>query len=171
MIDKVIFETKWMKLRQTEKGFIYSERKNKNSIAVLCYNKAGKILIRHQPLVVDGGDTTLYPCPITGSFDVEDENPIDVVLRELQEEAGYALDIESGRLESLGSYIVGTQTNERCFIYIADVSGLTPTIPVGDGGYHESISRNEWVPTDNMIEYEYSAFAHFIKRFYTLEQR
>ena len=73
--NKVIFESKWVKVRETEKGFQYLERKGKNSIAVICEDDDCRWLIRYQPLCINGSDDELFPCPITGSLDVDGEDP------------------------------------------------------------------------------------------------
>ncbi len=44
-------------------------------------------------------------------------------VREVKEEAGYTVD-----LLPLGRYISGTQTNEICYLFYADVTGLEPEI-------------------------------------------
>jgi hypothetical protein len=142
---EVIFKNDWVQLIKSQDGFFYLQRCGKNSIAVLLYNHKGEVLVRYQPMcaVEKLGPSTerLAPCPITGSLD-DNEVPIKAAIREAKEEAGYGIE---DMIEEVGSYIVSTQCNEICYCYIADVEGITPDEPKGDGGYHESISYNKWV--------------------------
>lgn len=123
--------------------FYFARRRGKNSIAVLLKHQ-DRYLIRYQPLVhIDDGDSKrLFACPITGSLD-EGESPEQGAVREIKEEAGY--NVNESSLKDLGSYIVGTQTDEVVYLFFADVSGLTPDAPMGDGTFHESISHNSWM--------------------------
>jgi hypothetical protein len=167
--NELAFDSKWMKVRRTEKGFFYSERLGRDSIAVLCYrhtDNGTEALIRYQPLCINGSDTELMPCPITGSMDHDGEDPIDVAIREVHEEAGYVVDYPL--VGTCGSYIVGTQTNERVFLFTVCLNDLEPVEIKGDGGFHESISHNKWEPLENIMEYEYAAFAQFLKVFFVL---
>ena len=163
--NKTIFETKWVKVRQTEKGFQYLERRGKDSVAVLCtrYDENGDVeyLVRYQPLCVNGDDRELFECPITGSMDHDGEEPVDVAIREVFEEAGYV--VTKDNMTSIGSYIVGTQTNEVVHCFFAWVGDDKPVKPEGDGGFHESISYNQWRGFDDLRKYQYGAFGFFLK--------
>jgi 8-oxo-dGTP diphosphatase len=160
-LDKIIFQEKWIAVKQTPRGFQYLERKGKDSIAVFLLRQSGshlepyEILIRQQPLCVDNSEINgllrLFPCPITGAID-EGESPEDCANREVYEEAGYEVQVLP-----LGNYMVGTQTNEVCYLYYADVTDQEPGEPPQDGSYHESISRNEWHPFEYLKTCDYSA--------------
>lgn len=130
--------------------FYFARRKGKDSIAVLLYDfDKDSFLIRMQPLVhLDDGDSKkLFPCPITGSLD-DGENPMAAALREVKEEAGYSL--APSALRYMGSYIVGTQTDEVVHLYFADVTGMPTEAAAQDGTFHESISKNIWLSTDQV---------------------
>ena len=155
--DVVVFDSKWVKVKQSEKGFLFLERKNVNSIAVLLLRDPGEavqyeMLVRYQPLCTDH---KLHACPITGGFDSMDQLPVDLAIQEVLEEAGYTVGYND--VYEFGSYIVGTQTNEVCHLFLCDVTGKTPAEPEGDGSYHESISKNVWEPVTNLYACEYSA--------------
>lgn len=159
--ETVVYDSEWVKVKQTDKGFFYLERKNRNSIAVLLLRDVGddkpyEMLVRYQPLCVDH---ELHACPITGGFDYPNQLPIDLARKEIEEESGY--EVGTGRMHNIGSYIVGTQTNELCYMYLCDVTGLEPSAPLNDGTYHESISHNKWEPITNLYVYEYSAMRIF----------
>lgn len=70
----------------------------------------------------------------------------------MYEESGFSVDVVS-----LGKYIVGTQTNEICYMYYADVSNIEQEIAQQDGSYFESISKNEWYPLEYLNQCEYAA--------------
>ena len=142
---KIIYKNDWVKLKESEDKFYYLERRGKNSVAILLYNNEGKVLVRFQPMCAvekDGPSTNrIAPCPITGSID-EGESYLETAIREAEEESGYKI---NDCIKSTGSYIVSTQCNEICYTFIANVTRILPEKPKGDGGYHESISYNEWV--------------------------
>ena len=159
--DRIIFQEKWIAVRETPRGFQYLERKGRDSVAVFLLRKSGKnlaqyeVLIRQQPLCVDNteinGMLKLFACPITGAID-EGESPEECANREVYEEAGYEVQVIL-----LGEYIVGTQTNEVCYLYYADVTDIEPGEARQDGSYHESISRNQWQPFEYLKICDYSA--------------
>ncbi len=159
--EKIIFSTPWISVKKTAAGFYYLERKGRDSVAVFLVRKSSanrgefEVLIRWQPLCIDIPDINeehrLYPCPITGAID-EGESPEGAAVREVLEEAGFSV-----QLQPLGRYIVGTQTNEICYLYWADVTGTEPEIAQQDGSYFESISKNEWHPLDYLSQCEYAA--------------
>ena len=159
--EKIIFSTNWISVKETNKGFYYLERKGRDSVAIFLVRKSDintkeyEVLIRQQPLCIDNteinGELRLYPCPITGGID-KGESPESAAIREVYEEAGFSVQVVP-----LGKYIVGTQTNEICYMYYADVSNIEPDIAQQDGSYFESISKNEWHPLDYLNQCDYSA--------------
>ncbi|WP_199338031.1 NUDIX hydrolase [Nostoc sp. FACHB-280] len=159
--DKSIFCNEWLEVKQTPKGFYYLQRKGQNSVAVFLLKKKGhnsneyEVLIRQQPLCIDNievdGSLKLFPCPVTGALD-EGESPEIAAIREVYEETGFSVQVLP-----LGKYIVGTQTNEICYMYYADVTDLAPDTAPQDGSYHESISKNEWHSFEYLNRCEYSA--------------
>jgi 8-oxo-dGTP diphosphatase len=159
--EKILFQSKWVSLKETQKGFQYLERKGINSVAVFLLRRIPKsesipfeVLIRFQPLPVDNSfDQQLFPCPITGSID-DGEKVEESAIREAYEEAGYII---KNDMHYLGRYFVGTQTNEKVFMFYADVTDLKLSKPKNDGTYHESISKNEWKKFEFLKTCEYSA--------------
>lgn len=155
-LDNTIFKTNWISVKETQKGFQFLERKGVNSIAafLIRYTTEWEVLVRYQPLCISNNDDSLFPCPVTGSIDLG-EDVFNCTRREVEEETGYI--IEPKDIIELGSYIVGTQTNEQVYLYVMDASDYTPEAIRGDGGYHESISYNKWEPLENLKNYNYSA--------------
>jgi 8-oxo-dGTP diphosphatase len=160
MSDTILLQTKWITVRQTPGGFQFAERRGRDSVAIFLVrqtatNGAYEVLIRQQPLCIDamtpGEDLHLHPCPITGGIDGT-ETPEQSAVREVHEEAGYTVEVVP-----LGRYIVGTQTNEICYLYYADVTGQVPAEALQDGSYFEAISMNEWHPFSYLQHCDYAA--------------
>jgi 8-oxo-dGTP diphosphatase len=160
-IDRIIFSTRWIAVKESPRGFQYLERKGKDSVAVFLLRKSSgnsehyKVLIRQQHLCIDNqeidGKFRLFPCPVTGALE-EEELPEAAAQREVYEETGYKVQVSP-----LGQYIVGTQVNEICYLYYADVTNMEPDIAQQDGTYMESIAKNEWHPFHYLESCEYSA--------------
>ncbi|MBI4783815.1 MAG: NUDIX hydrolase [Oscillatoriophycideae cyanobacterium NC_groundwater_1537_Pr4_S-0.65um_50_18] len=159
--DKTIFTTRWIAVKESPRGFQYLERKGKDSVAVFLLRKSSdnreqhEVMIRQQHLCIDNreqdGAFKLFPCPVTGALEVG-EAPEAAARREVHEETGYLVQVSP-----LGQYIVGTQVNEMCYLYYADVTGVEPEVAQQDGTYMESIAKNEWHPFEYLETCEYSA--------------
>lgn len=159
--DRTLFKTQWVSIKATDREYHYLERKGRDSVAALLIRhgkpdaQGYEVLIRQQPLCVDmseeDGDMKLFPCPITGCIE-PGESPEVAAVREVQEEAGYIVQVQP-----LGRYIVSSQTNEICHLFYADVTGQEPGIAEQDGSYFESISRNEWYPLAYLETCDYAA--------------
>lgn len=159
--DKTLFQSKWIKILETERGYQYSERNGRDSVAIFLVRKEFnpltsdndyKVLVRFQPLPIDNNRNILYPCPITGGIEPE-ESLIKCALREVKEEAGYGL----SELNFLGSYITGTQSNESVYMFWFDVTLIEPETPENDGTYFECISYNRWHNLYDLKDFKYSA--------------
>lgn len=160
--EKIVYQSpgNWLQVIETPRKFYYARRKNKNSVAVFLIRhnvKTGwEVLVRFQPLPIHNADLDnnqqLFACPVTGSLDNPGEPPDDCAKREVLEETGYEV-----TSTLLGSYYVGTQTDETVYMYWANVSGLRPNIPQNNGTYFEAISKNEWKPLHYLNECSYSA--------------
>ncbi|MBM0743258.1 hypothetical protein JOY44_16840 [Phormidium sp. CLA17] len=76
---RIIFQEKWITVKQTPRGFQYLERKGKDSVAIFLLRKSVKdleqyeVLIRQQPLCIDetemDGMLKLFACTIMGAID------------------------------------------------------------------------------------------------------
>ena len=160
-VDRVIFSTPWIAVKESPRGFQYLERKGKDSVAVFLLRKSVEnlesyeVLIRQQHLCIDNreiaGKFRLFPCPVTGALE-EGESPEAAAEREVYEETGYKVQVSQ-----LGQYLVGTQVNEICYLYYADVTGVEPDVAQQDGTYMESIGRNEWHPFEYLRDCNYAA--------------
>ncbi|MEO0409832.1 MAG: NUDIX domain-containing protein [Cyanobacteria bacterium P01_A01_bin.135] len=161
-MDEVIFRTDWITVRKSPQGFQYLERKGKDSVAVFLLRRVDgvlegwEVLVCHQHLCLDNrqvnGHFRLFPCPVTGALD-EGEFPEAAARREVYEETGYRIK----SIASLGQYIVGTQVNEVCYLFFADVTGDVPD--EGDHGltYLESVAQLAWHPLEYLQACDYVA--------------
>ncbi|TPR53897.1 NUDIX domain-containing protein [Metamycoplasma neophronis] len=148
-LDKLLFSSSRINVYETEQGIIYAQRRNKDSIAALCYRKnadgSKDYLIRFQPLIQleeNQAWNKLFPCPITGSFE-ENETPLNVALREVFEEAGYK--ITEKNLVNTFKFFATTQMNETVYGFIFDITNMNNTEPETDGSLMEKISKNVWM--------------------------
>jgi 8-oxo-dGTP pyrophosphatase MutT (NUDIX family) len=159
--EKILFSTKAIAIKESARGFQYLERLGKDSVAIFLVRRSElgasryEVLIRKQPLCVDNsevdGKPRLYACPLTGRIESGESAELAAV-RETFEESGYAV-----HAISLGRYFVGTQTNEICYLYYADVTDIEPQVAFQDGTYFESVSENEWHPLEYLNECDYVA--------------
>jgi ADP-ribose pyrophosphatase YjhB (NUDIX family) len=159
--EKILFSTKAITIKESARGFQYLERLGKDSVAIFLVRKSVsdaskyEVLIRKQPLCVDNSEIEekprLFACPLTGRIELG-ESPEQAAVRETLEESGYAIQVTS-----LSRYFVGTQTNEICYLYYADVTDMNPQVALQDGTYFESVSENEWHPLDYLNECDYVA--------------
>lgn len=153
MQRSTVYETPYLSLKVSKgkrRSVYYTERKGVNSVAiVITRNNCSEVYLRKQPLIAARGKWV--PCPITGSMDHPKENPEECAIREVLEETGYKVP----SLEFLTCYIVGTTTNERCYLYHVDVTGLEQ----GKDKNKEMRERGEnvWYPFEKMKSQSYSA--------------
>ena len=148
MKNKLLYETKHLSLYETEKGFVYAQRRTIDRSATLCFKKElneYKFLIRFQPLPEVKEKTSwnhCYPCPITGSIE-KNETPIENAIKEVFEEGG--IKIDSTNIVKSFYAVATTQMNEKNFYFLADVSNLKEQKPVNDGSIFEKASFNKWL--------------------------
>lgn len=148
---KKIIGTKFLSLYKTKQGFIYAQRRNINSVAVLCFKKEKKqykFLIRYQPLPVVNTIKHFkwddcFACPITGSFE-KNKKAISIAINEVYEEAN--LSVNKKHLINQCKFVTTTQMNETVFCFVFDVTGLKSLKKKqGDGSIFENVSYNKWL--------------------------
>lgn len=163
--DKKLFNHKWFSVYETEKGFIYGQRKGVNSVAVLpCFKheETGEIhiIIRMQPMPLDNSEEIiLFPSPITGT--IEEGNTVqETILEEMREEVGLEKKFVHG-ICRVHESIATTQMNEVVFSAVVRCGGSYKRFTEGDGSVHELVSFNidlplsvayESLQNDNLIE-------------------
>jgi 8-oxo-dGTP pyrophosphatase MutT (NUDIX family) len=105
-----------------DSGYYYSERLGVNSVAFLLYDEGEP----EKPFIC----LEQYHSPIrqfvkgafTGSLDKPDLDPVETLIEEVQEEAGYTVD--KSRIKCVAFLPVSANTNERVHLCIVDVTGL-----------------------------------------------
>jgi len=152
-MDETLFDTNWLKLKKTNFGYVYSERKGVDSVAVLLSRKnpetnRREYLVRWQFVptlsVISNDQHTLMACPITGSIELNEDNVYKTAVREVKEETGYTLSMRD--LKFKGRYQLGTQSNESVYTFYAIINKDNETeIPEGDGTEREAESHNQWM--------------------------
>lgn len=150
-MPKLLKETKYLSLYETSQGFVYAQRRNINSTAILCFKKVkGRymFLIRYQPLPIVNTIAhykwnDCFACPITGSLEKE-QNPEDNAIAEVYEEANIQVNKKS--LVAKTKFVPTTQMNETVFCFLCDVTrGKLIDKKQGDGSIFEDISFNKWM--------------------------
>lgn len=146
---KLLYKTPFLKIFKTNTNFYYGERKGINSIAALCFRKTKnnkfEFLIHFQQLPqIDENikSNLMYPCPITGSFEKND-NFLTCAIREVLEEGGFKINKQN--LIVYNKSIATTQMNEQIYHMLFDVTNLKQIHPITDGSYFESFEFNLWM--------------------------
>jgi len=157
-MTKPLKSTKYLSLYKTKQGFIYAQRRNVNSVAVLCFKKEkGKtlFLLRYQPLPMVNTYhfvkwDTLYACPITGSME-KNKTPLEVAINEIYEEANII--VSKKNLVKSSFNVATTQMNETVFNYLFDVTNCKlVNKKQGDGSIFENVSKNKWVEEKELLK-------------------
>jgi len=146
--DKVLFDSKWHKIKQTDDEYQYIE--NVPGVAVLPF----RITDNGKEFLIRDEDNPLfdnYITIITGRID-EGEEPEDAAIRELEEEAGIKVE-DRDKLQPLGNMIISKDHRFPERLYIIDVTGLEQKEPEGDGTGYEANSTNFWVDEEGFRRY------------------
>lgn len=159
MDKKLLYDASWIKLYKNKDDYVYAERKNKDSIAALCFkweNNKPYFLIHYQPLIEieNSEEIKLYPCLVTGSLEKGKTNE-EIARHELHEEVG----IKNWKtLKQILTYkfVSTTQMNEIVEIFLFDITNIELEKPKTDGSYYENLSYNKWV---NFSEFKNIVFS------------
>ncbi len=150
MTDTLLYSTPWLELRKLVDpehgidGYVYSReaRCEGNIIAVLPFRIEGgkpEVLLRRE-VTPCWSDRPMISA-ITGGVE-KDQTPLDCVVQELDEEAGYR--VHSSEVAPLG-VIFGTKSTDTVYhLFTVDLSLKTNHVPSGDGSYLESLGSCFW---------------------------
>lgn len=125
---KVLYKNYHLSLYETERGFIYAQRRNINSTASLLYKKNKNdysFLLRYQPLPElkvnnkKSGWKSLFPCCVTGPLEIS-ETPITNCIKEVFEETGYKITKNNIKVSNIA--VASTQSNECVYNFVVDIS-------------------------------------------------
>lgn len=129
-------------------GFQFAERRGIDSVAFICYDiDAEQVLLNsEQKPPIDKFVLGAFG----GSMD-KDKEPIDIVIGEVKEEAGFVVTKDDIRF--VGKVLVSTQMNQYCYLYLVFVN---------------KDKQGEREP-ENLIEASATISWHNIKEVYKLE--
>jgi hypothetical protein len=99
------------------KGFQFAERRGVDSVAFICYDRDPELFLLNTELKVP--INKMLKGAFGGSLD-KDKEPIDIVIDEVKEEAGFTVTKEDVYL--VGKVMVSTQMNQFCYLYIVFVN-------------------------------------------------
>lgn len=161
MIDKTLYEGKWLALRVKNepdhgiKGYEYVHNVpgNGRGVAVIPYRltprrmsgimgHAIEFLVVHE--IIPPWKLSHSMCALTGLVDKPTEPLAFAAARELFEESGYKVEPDS--LISLGSSHVSKSSDTTLFLYAVDLTDTDPPVePPKDGTGLESQLTSSWV--------------------------
>lgn len=86
---------------------------------------------------------------VAGGMDKEGESPIDVAVRELQEETGYIATVKD--MIPLGDCRPSKGTDTRMFLFAVDVTDLEKSKATGDGSLIEQLASTKWINKNEAV--------------------
>lgn len=143
-MDEVLFDSKFLSVKKTPRGFFYAERLGKDSLSILPYYLKGTswnqidnvhILLRLQPRHFEGSTQhKVYISPITGSIDSDEiaGNHEVGVIAEIEEEAGVSREFIDDVIQSISTKAT-TQSNENVHGYLAELAVTDYRLFNGEG--------------------------------------
>lgn len=151
--NKTLFANSWLSLMQIEdpdkgvSGYVYAHETRCDGKIVLILPFRGKkdsafggIEVMFRREVTPSWDMNPRLSGITGG--VEEEDPAEDALRELEEEAGYTLSREN--LIFLGTAYASKAMDTVYYLYAVNVDGQSQQNATGDGSRLESEGSVEW---------------------------
>ena len=111
---------------KTTEGYEYAERKGKDSIAFILYNRTKQemgLRLEYKPPI-----GTWILGAFGGSMDKEHVSPLQIVQAEVAEEAGYV--VKPDDVHFIGKYFVSSQMNQFCYLFVVfvdDAQWIVPT--------------------------------------------
>jgi hypothetical protein len=154
MKTEIIYDNKWVSLAQAtlDNGakYIYSTEPwcKSNGVAVLVYRWVEDEYMNYREYL---GRYEICPahsdkaelCAITGGCDKPEEEPIVTAVREVEEEAGYKVDIT--KVQFLGLVHPSKASDKEVFLYAVDVTGMEQGEAIGDGTLGEVGAYTKWM--------------------------
>jgi 8-oxo-dGTP pyrophosphatase MutT (NUDIX family) len=167
---KTLFPNPWLSLMQIEdpdqgvSGYVYAHETRCDGKVVLVLpfrskdeNQFGGIEVLFRREVTPAWDMSPTLSGITGG--VEDEDPAEDALRELEEEAGYTVSRED--LIFLGTTYASKAMDTVYHLYAANVEGKSQQMASGDGSRLESEGSVEWHDNAMGVEDAVASCAYF----------
>ncbi len=145
----VLYGTEWLQLKELDSGYIYSHevRCNGSIVLVLPYRE-GEFLVRDEVTPCWDEDRPTRSA-ITGG--VENGEPLEDAVRELQEEAGYT--VEPDKFVFLGKCRASKSADTFYFLYAVDVTGYVQGPALGDGSKNDQ-APSVWISGEELCKLE-----------------
>ena len=105
------------------KGYQFAERRGIDSVAFICYDTNTKRFLLNCEFTPPTG--RFNERAFGGSLDKAGKEHIDIVIEEVEEEAGYKVNKED--VKYVGNCFVSTQMNQTCFLYLVFVNDSMKT--------------------------------------------
>ena len=150
--DVVLYDNQWVQLKDRD-GYIFSHevRCNGSIVLILPYRRVGvdgwEFLVRDE--VTPCWDSEPTRSAMTGG--IEDTDPGEDAIRELEEEAGYSATREE--LHFLGKCRASKSSDTYYYLYTIDLAGKTPGAALGDGSKNDA-APSVWISGDALLELE-----------------
>jgi len=117
----------FLSIKKVDGWYLFAERAGKDSVAfILMDEEKGYGLIRELKPPLKKDDDVYLTTAFGGSIDREGEDLVDLVRREVEEEAGYQVDPD--RILFAGKTMVSTQMNQICHLFLVDVTEIPKTL-------------------------------------------
>lgn len=100
------------------RGYQFAERRGVDSVAFICYDKKTKMFLINYEFTPPTG--FFMERAFGGSLDKVGKDPTDIVIEEVEEEAGYKVSKED--IKYVGKCFVSTQMNQTCFLFLVFIS-------------------------------------------------
>jgi len=135
---KVLWESKaknfqgepYLKVKQVNNTYVYSERAGIDSIAFILYDNSSKkpfgLVHERKPSLNEfynnenSKDDVFLTTAFGGSIDCDNLNYTEICQKEVKEESGYSVKLDD--IYYVGRVLVSTQMNQICYLYFVDVS-------------------------------------------------
>jgi hypothetical protein len=137
----------FMAVKAWKNRYFFSERAGKDSIAFILYDHRTNeyCVINEFKPPIDAYFVTAFG----GSFDrPEPFEPIDIVIDEVREEAGFIVTRED--IKECGSVMVSTQSNQMCHLFLVNVDKRKQVEPQPENDL-EALATTVWMTQDEVF--------------------
>jgi hypothetical protein len=136
----------FMTVKKADGYYYYAERGGRDSIAFILKDSVTNkyAMIRESKPPMYERNITSMVTAFGGSIDMN-KTPIEIAQIEIQEESGFKIDIQD--ITDVGSVLVSTQMNQKCFLFIADVTNYEEYNGIESGTEVVWLSKEDIIKT------------------------
>ena len=128
------------------RGYQFTERRGKDSVAFICYDTRKKQFILNCEFTPPVG--CFHKRAFGGSLDKPELEPWQIVKAEVEEEAGYRVGKDD--IQYVGKCFVSTQMNQECFLYLVLVDDSIKTDRKPENKV-EAMAQLRWMSTHDIL--------------------